>query len=351
MGLDIDKAQAFALHVWRFKQGEVISLMIHLGDRLGLYKAMVGGGPMTPADLASQCGTDVRWTEEWLLSQAAAEILGRTDDARYVLSEEAAAVLVDEESLVFAMGTFNGGTPSDLVDKIANSFRTGVGFTYGDMGPDAAAQIDRQNGPWLRHYLIPAVVTQIDGMLERLADGAVVIDVGCGGGVALQAFAEAFPRARLVGVDTSQPAVDVASSRLGHLPNVSVHAGDLDDLAGIPRADLVTTLDCMHDMARPDQAAAAIKDRLLDDGAWLIKDIKCGPTFESNARNPLLAMQYGFSVSSCLPSATSTPDGLGLGTMGFHPDRAREIVTAAGFSSFRQLPAEDPAHFYYEVRH
>ena len=32
-----DRLAAFALRVWGFKQGEVVSLMVHLGDRLGLY--------------------------------------------------------------------------------------------------------------------------------------------------------------------------------------------------------------------------------------------------------------------------------------------------------------------------
>ena len=44
-----DRLSAFALRVWGYKQGEGVSLMIHLGDRLGLYRAMAGRGPMTAA--------------------------------------------------------------------------------------------------------------------------------------------------------------------------------------------------------------------------------------------------------------------------------------------------------------
>ena len=106
----------------------------------------------------------------------------------------------------------------------------------------------------------------------------------------------------------------------------------------------------MHDMPRPDLAARSIAARLADDGAWLIKDIKSAPTFEANLKNPLLAMQYGFSITSCLASATSTEDGLALGTLGFHPERARQIVEAAGFSMLRIIKTDDPAHLYYEAR-
>ena len=61
-----DRLAAFALRVWGYKQGEVVSLMIHLGDRLGLYRAMTGPGPMTAADLAAATGLQERWLLEWL---------------------------------------------------------------------------------------------------------------------------------------------------------------------------------------------------------------------------------------------------------------------------------------------
>ena len=39
---DSGKLVTMALRVWGYKQGEVVSLMIHLGDRLGIYRAMTG---------------------------------------------------------------------------------------------------------------------------------------------------------------------------------------------------------------------------------------------------------------------------------------------------------------------
>ena len=48
-----DRLRAFALRVWSYKQGEVVSLMIHLGDRLGLITAQIGFGLKRP-DLADR---------------------------------------------------------------------------------------------------------------------------------------------------------------------------------------------------------------------------------------------------------------------------------------------------------
>ena len=45
--LDPEAVKRYAFSVWSFKQGEMVSLMIHLGDRLGLYQALSGAGPVT----------------------------------------------------------------------------------------------------------------------------------------------------------------------------------------------------------------------------------------------------------------------------------------------------------------
>jgi len=59
---------------------------------------------------------------------------------------------------------------------------------------------------------------------------------------------------------------------------------------------------------------------------------------------------YGFSVLSCMSSATSDPDGEGLGTLGFHEGVAREMTAAAGFTRFKAHDFENPLNAYYELR-
>src|SRR3954454_23257603 len=90
--LDPDKLALLSLQVWTFKQGEVVSLMIHLGDRLGLYRAMDGAGPVTAAGLARRTGLHRRWVLEWLRSQAAARLLESVDGEVFELTAEGAAV-------------------------------------------------------------------------------------------------------------------------------------------------------------------------------------------------------------------------------------------------------------------
>ena len=55
-----------AFKVWGYKQGELVSLLIHLGDRLGLYRAMAGAGPLAVDEVAGRTGLHARWVLEWL---------------------------------------------------------------------------------------------------------------------------------------------------------------------------------------------------------------------------------------------------------------------------------------------
>ena len=73
--LDPDALRAYSFRVWNYKQGEMVSLMIHLGDQLGIYREMEGAGPLTPAELAKRTGLQERWLLEWLRGQVAAQLL------------------------------------------------------------------------------------------------------------------------------------------------------------------------------------------------------------------------------------------------------------------------------------
>jgi 2-polyprenyl-3-methyl-5-hydroxy-6-metoxy-1,4-benzoquinol methylase len=352
MDVDEKALKAYSFVVWSYKQGEIVSLMVHIGDRLGLYKTMAGAGPLSAADLADRTGLDERLLLEWLKGQAAARLIDH-DDGSFELPPAGEAVLADEtSSLQFSAGAFRGGAEPEVVDRIIDSFRTGVGLTYEQQGPRAAAGLARMTAPWSRIALIPTIIPALDGIADRLESGADVVDVGCGGGVTLLTIAEAFPNSRCVGYDPSEIAVEQARARAQEtgLTNAEFVVAGAEDLPEEPTFDLVLTFDCLHDMPRPDRAALAIRHAIRDTGTWLIKDIRSSGDFDKDNRNPMLAMFYGFSVSSCLQSAISEPDGLGLGTLGLHANMARELVAGVGFDTFIEHDFDDTANLYYEVR-
>lgn len=350
---DPEAVGLFAFRVWGYKQGEMVSLLIHLGDRLGLYRALAGAGPVTAPALASTTGLHERWVLEWLRGNAAADLLSSADGEWFELTPEGAEVLVAEDtSLAFAAGAFTAPMDASVVDDLADAFRTGVGLPYDRLGPAGAHRTERMLGPWARIALVPRIIPALDGVVDGLRAGIDVADVGCGAGVALTALAEAYPASRFHGYELSRHALERAAGRVQALglDNVTLHPQRAEELPADHGFGLVLTFDCLHDMTRPADAIAAIRRAIADDGTWLIKDIRCSGSWAADRRNPMLAMFYGFSITSCMSSALSEPGGAGLGTVGFSTEVAEAMTRDAGFTRLTVHDFDDPANLYYEVR-
>ena len=107
---DPDKLKLYAFTLFTKLEGAVTSGMVHLGDRLGLYRALAAAeAPLASIELAERTGLDERWVREWAYNQAAAKLIdaeGPDGHERFSLSPEAVAVLADEDSPAFGMGQF-----------------------------------------------------------------------------------------------------------------------------------------------------------------------------------------------------------------------------------------------------
>ena len=353
--LDQERVGLFVFNVFSKLEGAVTAGMVHLGDRLGLYRALAEAeGPLTTVELAERLGFDERWVREWAYNQGAARIIVVDEAERLSLTPEAAVVLADPDHPAFAMGPF-GHLPQEmaLLDHLPESFRTGLGVDYDAHGPECAAGIARGFEPWMRTYLLSDVVPQLDGVEARLRDGIAVADVGCGAGGMAMLLAEAFPASRVVGYDISQHALALARERRSAAGIVNVTFLDPRDepLPGDGSVGLVTTFDCIHDMTDPMSVMHAIRRSLADDGTWLLVDIKAHDTYALNAeRNPMASLMYGISVLSCMSSALSEPGGAGLGTLGLSAAKAEAMARDAGFTRFRQIEVDHPINAFYEIR-
>ncbi|MEN8159118.1 MAG: methyltransferase domain-containing protein [Myxococcota bacterium] len=353
-GLDAERLRDFSRLLFGHLNGAVTSALVYLGDELGLYRALAEKGPASSHELAERTGLDERWVREWLYNQGAAGLLEAQAEERFALTPEARAVLAEEAHPAFGAGMFSQ-LPKTLgaVEQLRESFRTGIGLPYDAFGPEGARGVERGFAPWVRSFLVPAVIRRVPGLVERLEGGARVADVGCGAGVALVVLAEAFPKAELHGYELSRHALERAEenrSRAG-ASNLAFHDVSHEPLPDDERFDLVLSFDCLHDMTDPEGVARSIRGAVRPDGVWLIADIKSHPSYAENvAQNPMASLMYGFSVLTCMSSALSEPGGAGLGTLGLPEAHAKGLAERAGFTRFLRLDIDHPINAFYEAR-
>ena len=352
--IDPEKLKAYLGLVFSSLGGVMTSAMICLGDRLGLYRALADGRAVSSRELAASTGLAERWLREWLYQQAAAGVLVHAGGERFALSPEGAAVLADESHPAFGAGFF-AHLPQTLavVEKLPEAFRTGVGLPYDAFGPEGAVGIERSFAPWFRSMLVPVALPRLPGVADALRRGAAAADVGCGAGVAVLELARAFPNSTFHGYEISAHALERARVNLAQagVANARFHDVRREPLPATPSFDFVTAFDCLHDMAHPERTLAEVRKSLRDDGVFLICDIKARDSFDENVqKNPMAAMMYGASVLTCMSSALSEPDGLGLGTLGFSESLARKMTAEAGFTRFEPIDFDHPVNAFYVVR-
>jgi 2-polyprenyl-3-methyl-5-hydroxy-6-metoxy-1,4-benzoquinol methylase len=356
-----DRLTLFSFQVFSKLEGAVTAGMIHLGDLLGLYRALADApDPLTTSELAAATGCQERWVREWAANQAAARIItmeaeqGEGAELRFGLTEEGRAVLATPDHPAFGMGMFHR-LPQTMraLEHMPESFRNGVGRDYDSHGPEGAVGIERSFEPWTNANLIPTVLPAVDGLLDRLRSGITVADIGCGAGGAAILMAKEFPLSQIHGYDISRYALGRAEQKKAdaQVTNVHFHDPRQESLPSQHSVDFITTFDCIHDMTDPAGMMAAIHAALKPDGVWLLVDIKAHDTLAENiTRNPVASLMYGISVLSCMSSALSEHGGAGLGTLGLPASRAEEMAKAAGFRSFKPLPVQHSVNAFYEIR-
>ena len=194
--IDHKKLEDFMMKAVGDMASSLGSMMIILGDRLGLYKAMAkSGGPITSEELASQTNTAERYIREWLASQAAAGyITYNPSDKRFFLPIENAMVLANEDSPAFMLGGYQVlRSIFKDEDKFVEIFKSGKGLRWGDHHHDLFEGTAKFFKPNYMNNLVPSWIPSLDGMQEKLKQGANVADIGCGYGVSNVMMAKKYP--------------------------------------------------------------------------------------------------------------------------------------------------------------
>jgi SAM-dependent methyltransferase len=325
--------------------------LIVIGDKLGLYKAMAGAGPMSSAELAVKTRTDERYVREWLAAQAAGGFI--TYDAatrNYTLPPEQAFALAEENSPVFLPGFFHIVSACMKDEgRITEAFTTGKGVGWHEHDPSLFAGTERFFRPNYRAHLIREWIPALGDTEAKLNAGARVADVGCGLGTSTILMAQAYPRSTFVGTDYHDGSIQMAheaAKKAGVADRVKFEVAKAKDYPGRD-FQLVAFFDCLHDMGDPEGAARHVRETLAPDGAWMIVEPFANDNLEDNL-NPVGRVYYAASTMLCTPASKSQEVGLALGAQAGE-GRLRAVVQGAGFKRFRRA-TETPFNLVLEAK-
>jgi SAM-dependent methyltransferase len=349
--LDPAKLEAFVFRAVDEVGATLNAALVVMGDKLGLYRAMAGAGPLDPREIAERAGVAERYVREWLNAQAAGGFVEYDGSSgRYTLPPEQANALTDEQSPAYLPGFFQLALGSVLDSpRITEAARTGEGVGWHDHVHDVHDGCERFFRPGYNANLVGTWLPALDGVVAKLEQGAVVADVGCGHGSSTILMAQAFPKSTFVGSDYHEDAIATARARaeaVGVADRVTFEVAPAAGYGG-KRYDLVTMFDCLHDMGDPVGASRHVRETLADDGTWMIVEPAAGDRVEDNL-NPVGRAYYGFSTLLCTPASLSQEVGLALGAQAGEA-RLRDVVTSGGFTRFRRA-AETPFNIVLEAK-
>jgi SAM-dependent methyltransferase len=325
--------------------------LVLIGDRLGLYKAMAGAGPMTPAEVAAKTGTAERYVREWLSAQAAGGFVTYDAAARkFTLPDEQAFALAVDSSPAFLPGAFQI-VASAIIDepKLRLAFKTGAGVGWHEHDCNLFEGTERFFRPGYSAHLVSEWIPALADVKMKLENGAKVADVGCGHGASTVLMAQAFPKSQFFGFDYHGPSIErarAAAAAAGVADRTTFSTASSKAFPGNDY-DLVAFFDCLHDMGDPVGAAAHVRQSLRPDGTWMIVEPFAGDRLENNL-TPVGRVYYAASTLICTPASLSQEVGLGLGAQAGEA-RLREVVTKGGFGRFRRA-AETPFNLVLEAR-
>lgn len=325
---------------------------IVIGEKLGLYKAMATPNErITSAELAERTGTNERYVREWLNANAAGGYI-EYDAERdgYYMTDEQAFVMTSENNPAYLPGAFILATAAlKAVPKMIDRFKSGEGLGWHEHDGDLFCGTELFFRPGYIANLVTSWIPALQGVEEKLKEGAKVADVGCGLGASTILMAQAFPNSEFVGFDYHDKSIEQARAKAdaaGVGDRVKFEVASAQNFPG-SEYDLVTFFDCLHDMGDPVGAARHVRQSLKSDGTWMIVEPFANDEAKDN-HNPVGRVYYSASTLICTPASRSQEVGLGLGAQAGEA-RLRGVANEGGFNQFRRA-TETPFNLVLEAR-
>ena len=338
---DEERVQAFSEQLFGFYTGGMLTYLVDIGHRTGLFAA-AAAGPSTSPQLAARAGVHERYVREWLGAMVTGGVMTYDPEtATYRLPPEHAACLVGDGAGNLAPFALLNTHLATHVGQIAEVFQHGGGVPYEAYRPEFTDVMDGLGRGGFDEALLSQWLDLVPGLRDRLDAGAHVADVGCGTGHAIVVMAEAFPASTFVGYDIAEDAIVRARAEAAEagLDNVRFEVRDAATLTADEPVDVAFVFDAIHDQVAPAAVLRNIHDLLADDGVFLMFEPRISSNLEENVAHPLAPFIYAISTLHCL-TISLAHGGAGLGTA-WGEQVARTMLRDAGFGEVTVLDVPD----------
>jgi 2-polyprenyl-3-methyl-5-hydroxy-6-metoxy-1,4-benzoquinol methylase len=346
------KAEEFASKMFQFLNSGMLSLMISIGYKTGLFDIIAQLKPSTSQEISQASKLNERYIREWLGAMVTGNIIEYDPlTEKYFLPKEHSAFLtrksgIDNLAVLAQYVSLMG----NVEDKIVECFRNGGGLPYSEYPKFQQLQAE-ETARIFDSMLTNQVLPLIPDINNRLNDGIRVLDIGCGRGRAVNLMGKAFSRSKFTGCDISHEGILSAKEEAKNmgLTNVQFEIKDALLVEELGKFDLITAFDTIHDQVQPTKVLKAINASLNNDGFFLMQDIAASSKVEKNIDSILAPTLYTISTMHCM-SVSLAFDGEGLGTM-WGKELAVNKLTEAGFKDIKIKNVEgDIMNYYYVSR-
>ncbi|WP_084101782.1 class I SAM-dependent methyltransferase [Demequina sp. NBRC 110051] len=254
--------------------GYVGTRTLQIGLESGLIEALAAHPDSAAWTLASEAGTDPFYTRVWLTAAIAHGLVERSGDEGARLADNVSTLLLAAGHPAHMGALFRVLEEPEIFARFHDRLATGTRTWWDECGPRF---IDKVAGTGLPFYvrLVRDGLAAAGEAHELLDSGGVVLDTACGAGAGLVELAQAFPRARVVGVDGDAHSIALARDRIvdaGLDGRVSVTQTALEDLALDARFDVVINNIAMHECRDIDEVTRRVRTHLKPGGWFVISD-------------------------------------------------------------------------------
>jgi ubiquinone/menaquinone biosynthesis C-methylase UbiE len=320
--------------------------MAYYGIKLGLFDAIAhSAGGMTLDELVEHSSLDARYVGAWARTALAGDLLEyRQSDGKFTMAPFMDQLLLDDADFQYSAGLATSfAVESRLADRVGECFATGEGIPFVDYGQEMVESIHAFSKAAYELFLPSVLLPAMPDLMQRLASGGTILEMGCGAGAGLVSLARTFPECTVTGLDPDPTSIALAKQRIDDAGlSAHVHAEEMrgEDLTSEDAFDFIYIQISLHEMDDARTVLANARRALKDNGTLLITEIR-GPERMEDASGAYNAVLSHIDLFYEIPQSVAK-GGHAVGFFTFA--EIEEMAAAAGLTNVRQIELEQPLY-------